>query len=221
MSRLRYVNPPSGLLRAIEQEPDGSELVVGSGYFLRRLPDAPTYEVWLTPRRCHFSVNIAELTDEAQHIIQTTLPRFQNVLAPNGRKTIATEPWRWRDLMADTPFVWNAEDTTEPVHSFCQHGNWVIFAGPYAFHYCTPFQPPVWGPLLDIDITLMDTLLKIGYCCNHRRYLQPGDFSSFVVECHSTVQITEAARRLVHAHVNERIKAAAEQAIKKKLRSYS
>jgi len=218
MNSLRYVDPPSGLLEAIKHEPKGTELVIASGYFLRRVPNATAYEVWLTPRRCHFVVEQSELTDEARRIIDSDLPRFVDILTPDARKMTGSEPWRWRALTTDIPFVGSANDTPQPIHSFCRHGNWIIFAGIYAFHYSMPFQPPVWGPLAEVDVDLIVKLLEIGYCCNPRPYIQPSSFSQFVVSCQcSAYPRSESAKQMVLAVIREREQQDAEQKRKQKI----
>lgn len=178
---MHFVNPPSQLLKTLKNDPEGTEFIVGSSFYLRKMPNSKEYEVWLTPDCCNFIIPITELQDSAKNIIENFLPHFIDVLLPTAYKKGGANHFKFKNLHPQIPFVM-PDTTTQPIHAYCQLGEWAIFAGPYVLTPPAYGGPARYALLRDIDLKFIQTSLEIGYCCNQRPVLEPLYFSDYVVK---------------------------------------
>ncbi len=182
-SRLRYVDRPYKLTELLKVSPDGTELIIGSAFFMRRLPQSSDYEVWLTPKRCHFKVSSSNLSKEAQKVIDNNLPRFESLFKPKAKKISIGNEWNWQGSTKELDFIQTPSDALGYVNSFCIMGNWITLAGPYVFHdpgYRE--EQRRWGWLKDINVSFIEEILEINFICSEKPWLTENSFSDFVIK---------------------------------------
>ena len=173
------------LTNSIKTSPDNTELVIGSSFFLRRLINDSDWEVWLTPKRCHFRINQNNLSSEAQDIIDNNLPHFVNLFKPDAIKISKGNEWSWQKVTEEIDFIYTPSESFGYVNSFCIMGNWVTLAGPYVFY--DPgygIESRSWGWLKDVNVDFVEETLGINFICNEKPWLTVQNFSDFIVESH-------------------------------------
>ena len=183
----RHISAPYGLTKALKASPVGTELIVGSTFFLLRVTHDSLWEVWLTPRRCHFRVDLDDLSREARQVVDRELPRFVSLFTPEAKKVSPDTNWTCHEvteITADfiyTPdFIHTPYDTEAPVNAFCILGNWCTLAGPYVF-LTEDYGRVGWGWLRDINVAFIEKFLEINFISNDKPWLSPSSFGDFVI----------------------------------------
>ncbi len=164
----------------LKSAPLGTELVVGSAFFLCRITRDAHWEVYLTPRRCHFRIAHNDLGREASQLVETALPRFVSLFTPEAKKVSPGADWTWKEVTEDVDFIYTPDNTEAQINAFCVMGNWVTLAGPYVFHQDC-YGRRLWGWLRDINVPFVEEILGINFVSNDKPWLSPRNFGDFVI----------------------------------------